>query len=185
MKLTENDLRVLTALAQYYVLSAAQIRRICFPLIRDARAVRRRLSRLVANRFIARTSVNIAFSTGNAGPAYFPTDRGCEALAVYYSDDSWYATNTRAPRLDRLYHWLDISEAHWIMDRAVDGIPAVTMVRWINEWQPVTDADGNASGFVLHTQFCEQPRPLSCSPVCRAIAAIFRTRPSMTFPSCF
>jgi len=164
MKLTENDVRVLAAVARYYVLSAAQIRRQCFPHIRDGRAVRRRLSRLVAHHYIARSAANVAFSTGNAGPAYSPTQRGCEALAVYYGDDAWCATNTRTPRLDRLYHWLDISEAHWVVDQAIASAEGVELGAWINEWQPVLDADGNPSGFVLHTQLREAPHPLSCSP---------------------
>ena len=81
MQLTENDLAVLRALATYYVATAALLHRICFPTNRDRRATRRRLQRLVSDRYIARSAVNVAFNTGNSGPAYYLTERGAEALA--------------------------------------------------------------------------------------------------------
>ena len=75
----------------------------------------------------------------------------------------WRSTRGRRGS-DRLWHWLDIAECHWIVDQACARSATVKLVRWINEWQPVLDSDGNPAGFVLHTQFREQPKPLSCSP---------------------
>ena len=164
MKLTDNDILVLFALYQYFVLSANQIHRFCFAKNRDRRATRRRLQRLVLDRFIGRSPVSVAFSTGNAGPAYYLAERGAEALAVYYDDPAYLAANTGQPRLDRLHHWLDISETHWILRQACSRLPGVTLVRWINEWQTICDAAGNPTDFVLHVQFRDPPKPLSCSP---------------------
>lgn len=164
MRLTENDIALLHALADYYVLSAAMIHRIVFPQNKDRRATRRRLQRLVENRYISRSSLNVCFSTGNAGPAYSLNSRGTDALAVYFDDIAYLEVNTTPPRNDRLYHWLDISHAHWILRQACEQSQSVKLVRWINEWQPVVDGSGNRQGFVLHTQFREGPKPLSCSP---------------------
>ena len=164
MKLSENDIVVLSALHQYHVLSANQIHRFCFPQNRDRRATRRRLQRLVFDRFISRSPVSVAFSTGNAGPAYYLAERGAEALAVYFDDPAYMSANIRSPRLDRLYHWLDISETHWIIRQACSRLPGVTLVRWINEWQTIYDQAGNPTNYVLHIQFQDPPRPLSCSP---------------------
>lgn len=163
MNLTANDIRILEAIARYYALSASMVHRICFAHRKDQRHTRRRLSELARQNLVRKSPVNVAFSTGNAGPAYTPSSSGCEALATYYNDDVWLATWTKAPRLDRLYHWLDISWTHSIFHRACENHPAVKLVQWINEWQPTLDADGNSNGFVLHTQFREKP-PLSCSP---------------------
>jgi hypothetical protein len=164
MKLTDNDVAVLAALHQYYVLSASQIHRCCFAQNRDRRATRRRLQRLVCERFISRSTLNVAFSTGNAGPAYYLAGRGAEALAVYFDDPAYLSANTQPPRLDRLYHWLDIAEAHSIVRQAAARTPGVSLVRWINEWQTICDEAGNPGSYVLHVQFREQPKPLSCSP---------------------
>lgn len=164
MQLTDNDIAVLRALWQYYVLSASLIHRIVFPENRDRRATRRRLQRLVSEHYIARSTVNVCFSTGNAGPAYSLTDRGANALAVYFNDDAYLHANVKPPRNDRLYHWLDIASAHWTVRQACAQSKSVKLVQWINEWQEVADADGNPQGFVLHTQFREHPHPLSCSP---------------------
>ncbi len=163
MKLTDYDMQVLRAIARYYVLSASQIHRICFPANSDRRTTRRRLARLVENRYLARTTVNVAFSTGNAGPAYHPTLKGCEALAVYFDDDVWLATNLKPPRLDRMYHWLDISETHFIVEQAVALADGVELCGWINEWETVNKDDVKDEQFFLHTQLRERP-PLSCSP---------------------
>ena len=155
---------VLRALSEFYVLSSTMIHRICFRNHRDARTIRRRLARLVADGYIRRSITNVAISIRNAGPVYSPTERGCEALAVYTGDDTWLATNTRPPRIDRLYHWLDISHVHATLREAVARQPAVKRFRWINEWQPVGDEDGRPTIYVLHTQFAEGKNPLSCSP---------------------
>ncbi len=164
MKLTENDIAALRALADYYVLSASLLHRMVFPQRKDRRNTRRRLQRLVTSHYIARSAVEVAFSTGNAGPAYFLTAKGADALAVFYGDEAWLKTNVRPPRIDRLYHWLDIAECHWIISQAVDRAPGVTLVGWVNEWQTMSDVDGNPTDYVLHTQFREGPKPLSCSP---------------------
>ncbi len=163
MKITPNDIRVLEAIARYYALNAAAIHRICFPNRKDQRHTRRRLTELSRSGLVRKSPINVSFSTGNAGPVYTPSVAGCDALATYFNDDAWLATWCRAPRLDRLYHWLDISWCHSIIHRACEQCDAITLANWINEWQPTLDADGNPNGFVLHSQFRETP-PLSCSP---------------------
>jgi hypothetical protein len=163
MKLTANDVSILVAIARYYVLSAAMIHRICFPGRKDARHTRRRLTELARLGLTRKSPVNVAFSMGNAGPAYSPSNAGAEALATYFNDDSWLASNTRPPRLDRIYHWLDISWTHSIIHRACQQSSTAQLGQWINEWQPILDTDETPTGFVLHTQFRENP-PLSCSP---------------------
>lgn len=163
MKTTANDIRMLAAIARYYVLSASMIQRICFPTRRDRRYTRRRLSALVHNRFVQRSSVNVAVSDRHSGPAYTPTPRGCELLALHFNDDAWLETNCKTPRIDRLHHWLDISWTHYVFDNAARDTPALEVTEWINEWQPTLDRNGSPTGFTLHTQFSETP-PLSCSP---------------------
>ena len=163
MKLTENDFKILLMVARYYALSAPMIHCLCFAHRKDQRHTRRRLSELARHRLIRKSTANVAFSTGNSGPVYTPTHEGCEALSVFMNDEAWLATYTRPPRLDRLYHWLDCSWAHTVIDQACQQCPAVERVDWVNEWAPIPDADGNPNGYVLHTQFRENP-PLSCSP---------------------
>lgn len=163
MKLTENDMKILEVLARYYALSAPMIHSLCFSHRKDARHTRRRLAELSRGKLVRKSPVNVAFSTGNSGPAYTPTREGCEQLAVYKQDDVWLATYTKQPRLDRLFHWLEISWLHSVIVRACELSPAVELVQWINEWAPTLNVDGNPTGYVLHSQFHEQP-PLSCSP---------------------
>lgn len=65
--------------------------------------------------------------------------------------------------MDRLFHWLEISWLHTMIFRACEQSSTVELAQWINEWSPTLDVDGNPTGYVLHSQFHEQP-PLSCSP---------------------
>ncbi|MEZ5941121.1 MAG: replication-relaxation family protein [Planctomycetaceae bacterium] len=164
MQLTENDFAVLRALHTYYLLTATLLHNLVFPQNRDRRGTRRRLQRLVTHHFIARSRANVCFSTGNAGPAYHLTDKGADALAVYFDDPAFLHTNTKSPRTDRLYHWLDIARAHMQIRLACERSPHVELIRWVNEWCAMVDEHGNPTDYVLHTQFREGPKPLSCSP---------------------
>lgn len=163
MKITDNDIRILETVARYYALSAAMLHRFCFPSRKDNRHTRRRLSELARAGYVRKSAINVAFSSGNSGPAYTPTELGSEILATYYSDDAWLQTYVNPPRIDRLWHWIDVSWTHHIVHQACEQQPSVKLVQWVNEWQPATDENGNPSGFALHSQFCESP-PLSCSP---------------------
>ncbi len=90
MMVTQNDIAVLRALAEFYVLTRAQIHRICFPRHRDGRATRKRLSRLVHHGYVGKLATPVAFPGGNAGPAYFPAPKGietrCSACGLTTSD---------------------------------------------------------------------------------------------------
>ena len=99
MKLTANDIQILATVARYYALSASMIHRLCFPHRKDQRHTRRRLAALAREKLVRKSPVSVAFSTGNSGPVYTPASDGCDALAVYYNDDAWLSTNTRAPRM--------------------------------------------------------------------------------------
>ena len=80
-----------------------------------------RLRELSQARIIRKSPINVAFSGGNAGPVYTPTSAGCEHLSVYKSDETWLATYTKSPRLDRLFHWLEIAWLHSVVSRACDA----------------------------------------------------------------
>ena len=104
------------------------------------------------------------FSSGNAGPAYYPTEKGCEALSIWFDDERWMAVNTKSPRNDRLFHWIDISEMHRIVHDAAALHDEIELCGWFNEWETINKDDAEAHRYFLHTQFREEPRPLSCSP---------------------
>lgn len=135
----------------------------CFSHRKDSRHTRRRLAELSRLKLLRKSPVNVAFSTGNFGPVCTPTNAGCEQLAVYSGDDAWKSAYTRAPRMNRLFHWLEVSWLHTVVSEACQQASSVEFALWVNEWSPTLDEHGNPTGYVLHSQFSECP-PLSCSP---------------------
>lgn len=175
MKLSHGDFEILRAVATFYAMSSPMIHRWCVPHRKDQRHTRRRLAELTAAQYLRRTPINVAFSTGNSGPVYTPTQECLKALAVYFNDDAWLSAYCRPPRHDRLYHWLDCSWAHALFENACRQTDGVILNRWINEWAPTLDADGNPNGYMLHTQFRETP-PLSCSPDAAMVLEVGKER---------
>lgn len=163
IQISEKDIRVLKALARFYVLSAPLMKRICFGEHRGTRATRDRVARLKKHGYIFKSAVEVSFGTGNAGPVYTLTSKGSRLLATWFDDDQYLAINTRPARTDRLYHWLAISETHWQIEQAIAAQSLVSLDGWVNEWEVINKEGAEAEQISLHTHLRENP-PLSCSP---------------------
>lgn len=164
MTLNQHDLDLLATVARYYVLTREQIQQISFPGHASGRATRKRLTRLRHAGYLQKHSVPVVLpeATG-AAPVYYLTRQGTEALASYFDDEKWLATNTKHPRADRLSHWIAINEVRRVVEQAVARQDQVRLVEWFTEWQTINPEAGEAERFVLHTQLSKEP-PLSCSP---------------------
>ncbi len=163
IQIGEQDVRVLRALADYYVLSVPLLKTLCFPEHKHTRGTRNRLARLYRHGYVQKTQVQISFGSGNSGPVYFPSKKGNLALAAWFDDPRFLAVNTRRPRSDLLYHWLAISGTQAIVRQAIGRQSVVTLESWINEWEVVDKETDEKERYYLHTQLGENP-PLSCSP---------------------
>ncbi len=162
--ITENDIGVLLALFEYYVLTRVQIQGLLFPGHQTGRATRKRLAKLFHHGYIGKSKASIPIGSAAAvSPVYYLAKAGAEALATYFDDESYASANTRKPRLDLLFHWVAISEFHIRISQAIADQNDVKLLSWVNEWQVVNPKDANCHRFYLHTVLSEQP-PLSCSP---------------------
>lgn len=178
MPLTAHDIKLLDALAKYYVLTREQLQRLCCPETSD-RCVRKHLTKLQHGDFITKHRVPVLLPDGKgSAPVYYVTREGASTLAAWFEDDRYLATNTRQPRPDRLNHWLALNEARMVIEQAVELDETVTLDGWISEWEVVDKDLPESQRFTLRTQLCETP-PLSCSPdaafllTTRAISKIF------------
>lgn len=164
MQVQPDDFNALAAVARYYVLTRDQIQSICFAGQASGRATRKRLLRLRNAGFLTKHSVQIVLpGTNGAAPVYYATKKGAEALASFFDDDRFLATNTKHPRADRLSHWIAINSTRLIVERAVAAQTEVTLDGWFNEWETINKDASPQQQFALHTQLSENP-PLSCSP---------------------
>lgn len=164
MQVQPDDFTVLAAIARYYLLTREQIQSLCFPDQASGRATRRRLLRLRNAGYLTRHSVPVALpETNGAAPVYYTTKSGVEALASFFDDDRFLATNTRHPRADRLSHWVAINNTRLLLERAIAAQSDVELGGWFTEWETINKDAAEKDQFVLHTQLSETP-PLSCSP---------------------
>ncbi|EMI55111.1 replication-relaxation family protein [Rhodopirellula sallentina] len=164
MQLTELDMTVLKTVARYYVLTREMVQSVCCADHASGRGTRKRLSRLGQAGYLTKHRVPVALpGTNGAAPVYYATKKGCEALASYFGDDEFLATNTRTPRADRLSHWIAINKTRLLIEEAALLVPGLKLVHWITEWETINKGDAASDQFYLHTQFSKTP-PLSCSP---------------------
>jgi len=132
---TERDIAILQAVCRYYVLSRQQIQRLCFATDPNGRIARRRLQLLVDAKLLNRHECSVySISHGTPGAAYYPSRKGCEFLAEYFDDEQYLATPTRMPIAHHLFHWLTVSETHWVFDEALARQEDVKIECWLNEW---------------------------------------------------
>jgi len=164
MQVQPDDFKVLATIARYYLLTRDQIQSICFPGQTSGRSTRRRLLRLRDAGYLTKHRVPVALpETNGAAPVYYVTKSGAEALASYFEDERFRATNTRHPRADRLSHWTAINQTRLLLERAIAAQSHVQLSGWFTEWETVNKDAAAKDQFVLHTQLSEEP-PLSCSP---------------------
>lgn len=164
MQIQPDDFKVLAAIARHYLLTREQIQSLCFPDQSSGRATRRRLLRLRNAGYLTRHSVPVALpETNGAAPVYYATKSGAEALASFFDDDRFLATNTRHPRADRLSHWVAINSTRLLLEQAIATQSYVSLDGWYTEWEVINKDSAEKDQFVLHTQLSENP-PLSCSP---------------------
>lgn len=163
--LTDRDIRVLLAVASYYVLSRPQIQHLCFPTDGTGRVARRRLQALVSRSLLNRHRAQVVYpNSAPAGSVYYPSQKGCELLAEQTGDDAFLHTPTRCPQPHHVQHWLAVSETHIKLDEAIGEQSAVQLGGWINEWDTVnTHEQKPENRYRLHTVLSENPR-LICAP---------------------
>lgn len=165
MDLQSRDESVLEAVCRYFVLSRAQIQKLCFPEDQRGRITRRRLERLHIAGFIQKHNmyvVNPAY--GMAMPVYYPGRLGCEYLAANRNDDRFLVVPTRLPQAQHLFHYLAVSDTAMTLDAAIGKQETVKLVRWINEFDVVNrDETDSAKHFRLFMTLRDQPK-LYCAP---------------------
>ena len=164
MPLLPSDLEVLKFLAQYYVLTREQVQQLCHDPEVGGRGTRKKLTRLREAGYITKHKLQVSLPESNAAaPVYSPTRAGAELLASYFDDRHFLATNTKAPRVDLLAHWIAINHTRIIFEEAIAKQSLVTLDGWINEWEVINKDAAVSDQYSLHTQFSQTPA-LSCSP---------------------
>lgn len=164
MPITDFDIAILTLLARTYVLTREQMQRFLFPDHTSGRTTRKRLTKLRNAGFISKHSVQVVLPGGTgAAPVYYPTKAAAELLTSYFDDPSFLTITTRAPRADRVAHWIAVNDVRLVIEQAIAAQSDVSLDGWINEYEVINKDDAPGIQYHLHQQLQESP-PLSCSP---------------------
>jgi hypothetical protein len=164
MPVTETDVRLLEAVARYYVLTREQIARLCQLKHASGRSTRKHLSKLLQGGYLQRHNVPVALPGSNgAAPVYYPTKAGAELLASWFDDARYVATMTRHPRADRLSHWIELNNTRIVIEQAIARQTEVKLENWISEYEIINKDATEPERFTLQTTLREIP-PLPCSP---------------------
>jgi len=163
--ITDRDLQVLLAVAQYYVLNRPQIQRLCFASDQTGRVTRRRLQTLVDQRLVNRHRAQVHYpGSAPAGSIYYPAKKGSQMLAEHTGDEQYLLTPDQCPQAHHVLHWLAISDTHIALNAAVSLQQEVSLDGWINEWDVVNkDESDPQRRFRLYKLLHENPR-LICAP---------------------
>lgn len=166
MIVTPRVLDILRCVACYGVLTAAQIRNLCFPNIQsDGSNVRSRLRTMVQQKLLNRAHMEIANPMSPlSAPVYYSSPLGVDVLATQLNDESYRLISTRAPQWQNLVHFVAIADVHILADQAVARQAYAKMERWVNEFDVVnSNASNPADRFFLYTQIQQTPK-LVCIP---------------------
>lgn len=166
MAASPRVLEILRCVARYGVLTAAQIRALCFPNIQsDGSNVRSRLRDMVQQKLLNRTQMQVVQAgSPMSAPVYYSSALGIDTLVCELNDESYRSVSTRAPQWQHLAHYVAISEVHVIADQAVRQQSYATLERWVNEYDIINpQAQKPSEKFSLYTLIREEPR-LVCVP---------------------
>jgi hypothetical protein len=164
--LQERDIEVLSYLARYFILTAAQIRELCFPDDTTGRVTRRRLNKMVHDGFARRRQMQVVNPlTGAASPVYHLTADGRSFLAAHFDDELLLQKPVEPSQPQHLFHYAAVSETHRLFDRALTAANGeVQLKRWINEDEIVNPEEPDKKNrHLLRTAF-EGDRNLVCLP---------------------
>jgi hypothetical protein len=160
--ITEKNLQILELLASYYVLKRSTIQEILFPHVKSARSVCERLRKLVREGYISVASMEVVLrGSGNSAPVYHPNKKTAETLAAIHDDSSYERVYCKPPSGRLLFHWLEISQLHYIVDLSIENSEAAKLHAWFNEWEPINkNAMRQSDLFSLYSEFDKT----SCAP---------------------
>ena len=161
--ITEKNLQVLETLAKYYVCSRSMIQEYCFPHVKSSRSVCERLRKLLKAGYISQARMEVVVRGQHATPIFHPNKKTAETLVAYYDDAAYANIFCKPPSGRLLFHWLEISKVHRLLDLAVEFNDEIEMPEFYNEWEPINKDAVNSNLFSLSCELQKEPR-ISCAP---------------------
>jgi len=120
MVLQARDIAALDSLARYFMMSARQVRRVCFPDDSTGRITRRRLLKMMQSGFVRKRAMFVVNPRdGSATPVYHLTKQGREFLVGHFDDSSYRLKPIEPSQPQHLWHYLAVTETHILLNAAI------------------------------------------------------------------
>ncbi len=155
MEILPRDLKALTCLSRYHILNSKQLRALCFQTDNTGRVVRRRMNQMKRAGLIRQRRMQVVNETnGSPSPVFHLTKEGREYLAGHFDDPSFLLKPVDVQQAMHLAHYVTVSDAHIMLDQAIEQQSVISMPRWVNEDEWVNVDESNPKNrFRLFTKF--------------------------------
>ena len=163
IQITETKIKILEHVARYYVTTRHLIQKIYFPHVTGPRSVNKMLNKLLSEKYMSVASMSLVPNGKHASPVYYPNSKTAQTLRDWYDDEQWLDIFIKSPKASRLYHWIEISYTHYLLEQAVAATDGVSLLTYANEWEPLNKGSAKNRQFTLHSKLRESP-PLACQP---------------------
>lgn len=164
MRLQDRDYEVLKGLATYGLLNRHLLQLLYFPQDREGRVTRRRLEAMVKADYVRKPREQpLCPRHGFPCPVFYLGVNGRDALAERFDDPAYLAKPVSIGSRPHLDHMLAVSEFHLALRDATDAHPDVSLVRWVNENEPINLSAPEDQQRRLFSELLVRPR-LVCNP---------------------
>lgn len=165
MVLQERDIAALLTFARGFILSACQVRRVCYPDDSTGRITRRRLTKMVHEGLVFRRRLAVVNPTdGSATPIYHLTKAGREFLASHFDDPHFLHLPIEPSQPQHLQHYVAVAETRLLLDAAIAQQTDAKLLRWCHEDELLNPGEPDATKRRrLFTELSSSPK-LVCVP---------------------
>ncbi len=155
MILQERDIVALGCFAQFFMLTANQLREICFTTDSTGRVTRRRLMKMVHEGYVKKRHMQVVNPRNNsAAPVYHLTKQGREFLSEYFDDESYLRKPVEPSQPQHLFHYLAVADFQRLLRKALDSTDEpISLSSWVNEDEPINLTDTDEKPTFLRTKF--------------------------------
>ncbi len=155
MILQERDIKALSLLSQYFMLTSRQLREMCFTTDSTGRVTRRRLTGLRQAGYVRKRNLQVVNpKDGSNSPVFHLTRTGLELLAGHFDDDSILRKPVEPSQPQHLQHYTAVSETQRLMHAAVEATSEkIRIDKWVNEDEALNLDEADKPRRFLRTKF--------------------------------
>ena len=139
MQLQQRDIFALTELGNHFLMTAKQVRSLCYHTDATGRVTRRRLGLMAKENLIRKRRMLVVNPRdGSASPVYHLASKGRELLAAHYDDEQLLLKPIEPSQPQHLWHYIAVTDFQIRLRHSLSqNNEPVTLARWVSEDEPI------------------------------------------------